>query len=318
MRGLSDRDLGRRFQLDDTAGPARKIDDARSAALIAGVLGGAGFPPPAGATGHAGPTSGAAATAAKGVAIGKLALVASSAVAVALISWATVRTVSAPAVPAKVAVVSPAPVPVVEAAAPAVAESAEPTVPAASDEDDQIELMPNEPARRPHRKRTHRVSSPSTIRATGGRAPMEPVRADQSTDADDPADEPAAPEDLLAQANAARAEHHWREADALYTRVVASARADLAVQAALVASASLHLEHLGDPAGATIRFRSALSSGPRDPLAEDARWGLAESARALGDVAAERRALDEFLVRHPSSARAPRARARRAELGAGP
>jgi hypothetical protein len=128
----------------------------------------------------------------------------------------------------------------------------------------------------------------------------------------------AVQEDLLASANAARASHRWRQADALYARVVSGGAPELAVQAALVASASLHLEHLGDPAGAVRRFRAALAAGPRDALAEDARWGLAESTRAAGDPDAEAAALEDFLAHHAGSPRAARARARRGELKAAP
>jgi hypothetical protein len=141
-------------------------------------------------------------------------------------------------------------------------------------------------------------------RGRGRRSPPSPVAV------------ATAPEDLLAAANAARAAHHWREADALYARVVSAAPAELAQQTALVASASLHLEHLGDPTGAIRRFRAALAAGPRDALAEDARWGLAEAARATGDAAAEAHALDDFLAHHASSPRAARARVRRTELEA--
>jgi hypothetical protein len=124
-------------------------------------------------------------------------------------------------------------------------------------------------------------------------------------------------EDLLAEANAARTAHDWRGADALYRRVARGrATGGLAAQTALVASAELHLQHLGDPAGAARGFRAALASGAKAALAEDARWGLAECARALGDAAAERRALDDFLASHPGSPRTERARARRAELEA--
>jgi hypothetical protein len=126
------------------------------------------------------------------------------------------------------------------------------------------------------------------------------------------------PDDLLAEANAARAGHRWREADALYTRVARGEPGRLAVQAALVASGSIHLEHLGDPTGAAQRFRAALTGGPRAALAEDARWGLAEAARVTGDPVGERLALDDFLAHHAGSPRAPRARARRMELGAAP
>jgi hypothetical protein len=120
--------------------------------------------------------------------------------------------------------------------------------------------------------------------------------------------------DLLGEANAKRAAKQWRESDALYTRVVERAPKSFAAQTALIASASLRLEHLGDPKGALQRFRRALAIAPSGALAEDARWGIAEAARATRDRAAEATALDDFLAHHASSPLAPRARARRAEL----
>ena len=130
-----------------------------------------------------------------------------------------------------------------------------------------------------------------------------------------PADAPV--EDIVALANQQRKEKRWRAAEALYERVMRDhARTDAAA-IATVASASLHLDHLADPAGALRRFRQALRLRPDGPLAEEARWGLAETHRALGDVEAERAALDRFLSAHPRSVNAARARQRLAELGAG-
>src|SRR5262245_63698390 len=72
-----DIDLQRLFELDGGPGPARAIDDARFSAIIAGALGGAGFPPPVG-PGGAGAAPGGAkvagSTAGKGLAAGKLTL----------------------------------------------------------------------------------------------------------------------------------------------------------------------------------------------------------------------------------------------------
>lgn len=127
-----------------------------------------------------------------------------------------------------------------------------------------------------------------------------------------PARDPAV--DLLGEANAKRAAKQWRESDALYARVVERAPKSLAAQTALVASASLHLEHLGDPKGATQRYRRALALAPSGALAEEARWGLVEAAHANRDRAAEAAALDDFLAHHASSPLASRAKVRRAEL----
>ena len=62
------------------------------------------------------------------------------------------------------------------------------------------------------------------------------------------------------------------------------------------------------------RFRRVLSMAPNGALAEDARWGVAEAARALGDKRVEAAALDDFLAHHAGSPLAGRAKSRREEL----
>ena len=122
-----------------------------------------------------------------------------------------------------------------------------------------------------------------------------------------PADAPV--EDIVALANQQRKEKRWRAAEALYERVMRDHAGTDAAAIATVASASLHLDHLADPAGALRRFRRALRLRPDGPLAEEARWGLAETYRALGDVEAERAALRALPVGPPAlgqrGARAP-------------
>jgi len=286
----SDRELERLFDLDEAAGPARPIDASRSAAIITAALRGAGFPSGGGSGGAAG---------AKSAIATRLALVAGgAAVVIGVTVWWLAR---APARPAELSAPVPAasvPAAIVRAAdpppaaAPASAAAAAPVTDdeAAPEPGDPPPVPPAPPARTRPRPREHaRVDAPRT---------------------------PTEATDLLARANAARLVHDWRGADALYRRVARGGGGDgLAAQTALVASAELHLEHLGDPAGAARRFRAVLAGGPDAALAEDARWGLAESARVAGDAAAERRALDDFLAHHPASARAERARTRRAALG---
>ena len=59
-----------------------------------------------------------------------------------------------------------------------------------------------------------------------------------------------------------------------------------------------------------------LADLPRTTLAELAsRYGVAEAYRALGDRAAEARALRAFLAAHPDGAMGPRAATRLRELG---
>ena len=297
MGEFSDRELEPLFDLDEPAGPARPIDATRSAAIIDAALRGAGFPP--GGGGGGGGSGGHAAAGGKSAVAAKLALVAGGA-AIAVAAWLVVRAPAPPAVtPAPVASApvarppeSPPPPAPASAAAPPSDEAAAPASVAAptgaSDEaaapapDRAPPGAPQPPARPRSRPREHSIVR--IVRVVGASRT------------------PAGAEDLLARANAARAAHDWRAADALYRRVARAGagpsgatgggNAGLAAQTALVASAELHLEHLGDPAGAARRFRAALTGGAGAALAEDARWGLAESARALGDAAAERRALD--------------------------
>jgi tetratricopeptide (TPR) repeat protein len=132
-----------------------------------------------------------------------------------------------------------------------------------------------------------------------------------------PAEKPRAvraPEDWLDDANGLRAKKRWREADKAYARVIATAPRSSSAYVARVASASVRLEHLRDPRGALARYRAALEQSPRGPLLEEIRFGIAESYRALGQRAEERRALESFVHDLPSSGLAKRARARLEEL----
>jgi len=260
------------FALDATAGPARPIDDRRASAIIAGALGGAGFPSPANGGGT---TGGAAATGTKALAV-KLAIVTGGLATIAAVAWFALRDKPEPPPAAPIAALAPTPVEP-PAPPPVVAPPPAPAPPEQVEEPDPIDVTPDKPHAKPHHAAT----------------------ASQL-------------DDLLAEANAKRAAHDWKAADALYARVVAKSPTGLAGQTALVASATLHLEHLNDAAGAERKFRRVLAHP--GGLAEDARWGIAECERARGDTAGEKRALDDFLAHHASSAIAPRARARLAEL----
>ena len=274
------------FALDGNAGPARPVDDRRASAIIAGALGGAGFPSPASGGGSG--SGGAAATAGKPAIGVKLAIVTGGLVTIATVAWFAMHRAAPPQpqpqtqtqTPTALATATPMP-----AAAPAIANTPPPT-PEPAPEIAIVPPAPDETGIAPvakHHPRAHPATTAEQL------------------------------DDLLAEANAQRAAHEWKAADALYARVVAGSPKGLAGQTALVASATLHLEHLGDPVGAERRFRSVLAHP--GGLAEDARWGVAECERARGDEKAERHALDDFLAHHPSSPIAPRARARLAELG---
>jgi len=121
-------------------------------------------------------------------------------------------------------------------------------------------------------------------------------------------------EDLLALANQRRGARDWSGADQLYLAVSRRFPHTDAAVIATVASATLHLEQLGDPRGALHGYRQALAERPSGPLSEEARWGIGATERALGDADAEAEALRDFLNHHPGSALAPDARRRQAEL----
>lgn len=127
-----------------------------------------------------------------------------------------------------------------------------------------------------------------------------------------PADAP--PADLLAFANERRKLRAWREADAFYQAVVSRFPSSDAAVVAAVASAALHLQHLADPTGALQAYRRTLGARPTGPLAEEARWGIADAHRALGNARAEAAALRAFVGNHPDSALASTARRRLAQL----
>lgn len=126
----------------------------------------------------------------------------------------------------------------------------------------------------------------------------------------------AVPEDLLLKANGLRSEGRWKEAEALYLRVIRAEPSSLASYVARVASGSLRLEHLGDARGALRQFKAALRIQPRGVLDQEAQHGIAEAHRVLGNRDAERSALESFLSTHPDSPLVPTARARVRELTA--
>ncbi|SEK50958.1 Tetratricopeptide repeat-containing protein [Stigmatella aurantiaca] len=123
-----------------------------------------------------------------------------------------------------------------------------------------------------------------------------------------------APEDLLRMANAHRVAGRWKEADALYQRVIRAHPGGMAAYVARVASGSLRLEHLGDARGALRQFQAAQRLRPEGMLSHEASHGVAEAWRALGDRAQEAQALEQFLAGHPDSPLEAAARKRLREL----
>jgi hypothetical protein len=124
---------------------------------------------------------------------------------------------------------------------------------------------------------------------------------------------PTAAQDLLHLANQRRAQRQWREAQSLYRRVEREYASSESAYVAMLADASLRLEHLHDARGALGLYRTALAKGPGS-LREEAGFGVAESYRALGQKKAESQALESFVAAHPDSPMTPRARERLEEL----
>lgn len=114
-----------------------------------------------------------------------------------------------------------------------------------------------------------------------------------------PRPRPSSPEDLLRLANGRRRVMRFREADALYQQVLRSGPRSDAAYVARLASAALRLEHLRDARGALRLYDEALRLRPHGSLALEARRGVVECYRALGDRAAERRALRDLLEAQP-------------------
>jgi len=168
-----------------------------------------------------------------------------------------------------------------------------------------FEVRRSEPPGDPIRlRRPARPPAPAVAAQERASEPLPPALA--------PAPERAAASsrDLLQRANRLRARGEWQKAERVYAEVARSSAVPHDAYAARVAAASLRLERLGDPRRALELFRAALREQPRGALAEEARFGIAECQRALGDRAAEAQALRELLALHPASVLRDKANAR--------
>ncbi|MBL8624703.1 MAG: hypothetical protein JNK64_25570 [Myxococcales bacterium] len=270
-------------KLDDEPGPARRLSTARTSRMVADILAAAATAPLETSTAPAPPTTTASAPAPRKrwVPLLAAALVAAAVVGAGAAVITTRLMSSAPA-PQAAPPASPPPAPAVTPPAP--------------------------PAPSPNTSPTPVEVAPIDVAPTAPPSPR--PRAPAADDA------PAA--DLLARANQARKDRAWRDADALYRRVAARFAGTDAAVVAQLASATLHLEHLGDARGALATYRRALAARPGGELGEEARWGIAEATRALGDRAGEAAALTAFLDAHPGSALAPAAQRRLAALSSTP
>jgi tetratricopeptide (TPR) repeat protein len=123
------------------------------------------------------------------------------------------------------------------------------------------------------------------------------------------------PQDMLQKANDLRAQHQWFAATQLYEQTVRTFPNRAEAYSASVAAGALRLDQLGDARTALDLFSGALRARPRGALSEEARWGIVQSYRALGDRGPERAGLQEFVALYPQSLLSARAQARLRELG---
>jgi len=118
------------------------------------------------------------------------------------------------------------------------------------------------------------------------------------------------PEQMLREADELRTRSLWRAAEQMYERTIRAHPRRAEALSAMVSAGFLRLDHLGVARGALRLLTAALRAHPEGALLEEAQWGEIESYRALGDHAAERRAIEEFVKDHPSSLLTPQARER--------
>lgn len=134
--------------------------------------------------------------------------------------------------------------------------------------------------------------------------------------AQDKQDKQDKPEQLLERANALRAQRKWSAAERLYVRALSAGATEQQRYVALVAAASLALSHSGKPERALSFYSRALTLAPKGDLSEEARYGVAESYRALHDEPAETAALRTFVAAYPQSFHVSAARQRLQALSA--
>jgi tetratricopeptide (TPR) repeat protein len=131
----------------------------------------------------------------------------------------------------------------------------------------------------------------------------------------EPSVTPSRTRDLLREANRLRGAGSYRQAERLYTEISRSTADADAAYAARIAAASLRLEQLANPRGALALYRESLRSRSSGPLSEEARYGVAQCHRALGDARGEARALRALLEVHPRTLLREQAEARLRALG---
>jgi len=133
--------------------------------------------------------------------------------------------------------------------------------------------------------------------------PSSPARASSARKGGDASD-------LLLRANERRRQQRFAEAAALYQQVLGRYPGSEAAYVARVSAGMLYVERLRDPGRAQRLFQAALKQQPHGALNEEARLGLADAWRALGNPTQERAALQAFLQHHPQALARPHAERR--------
>lgn len=246
---MSTEPLDKLFSLENPeAGPALPLDDAAAERLVEAALAEA-FPGPRGSGGAPAAGGGAGAGGLSGAVV--KAVLAGAVLVGAVGLWRARPVTHEPAIEApRVAEV------------PAVPAAAEPPAPVALAVGEEVAVAPVDAGQSAQASRG--------ARAPGAVAMPEVVLSDL---------------ELLGAANAARRERRWREADALYGKVIERFPTSTVSAVAALASGDLRLDLLGDAEGARDRFRFATTRGEAHAL--DAFEGLAKACSALHDKRCE-------------------------------
>jgi hypothetical protein len=174
---------------------------------------------------------------------------------------------------------------------------------------DRAAAATTNPAPNPATNARRRAAAPARSRALAHAPAAGAAGGDGQTSATAPD-----ADDLLSGANQLRGQRRWREAAAVYQKVIVLFPETDGAYVAMLARAELLLDHLTRPAEALLLFQRALARQPAGLLTEEARYGIAACYRAMGDIENERRALNAFLAAHPHSLLRASAAGRLAEL----
>jgi len=117
-------------------------------------------------------------------------------------------------------------------------------------------------------------------------------------------------DDLMQRANQLLQQKRWRDAEQTYYKVYKRYPGTMSAYVALVAAASIRLEHLDNPKGAIALYQYAIRSNPRGALDLEAHFGIAQSWRELGNRQQEISALETLLEKYQSGPTARNAQQR--------